>query len=127
MCGLLLYILLFVSCISHHMPFFYFTSFCLLIKYKKSIHPWELVSTGVGILIAVLIRVNIVDLLLVTEGVRWWIGVGITGVIIGRGASFVYSLIGKLQDAGKPVAEVVPLEGELATEEERWGAKEDKE
>ena len=94
---------------------------------EKALRFWELIATGVGILVAVLVRVNIVDLVRATEGVSWWIGVGITGVIIGRGASFVYSLIGKLQDAGKPVAEVVLLDGELATEEERWRAKEDKE
>jgi len=90
---------------------------------KKSLHPWELVSTGVGILIAVLVQVNVVDIVLVTEGWRWWVGVGLTGVIIGRGASFVYSLIGKLQDAGKPVAEAILIEEGIALEEERWSAK----
>jgi len=84
---------------------------------EKALRFWELIATGVGILVAVLVRVNVVDLVLVTDGVSWWIGVGITGIIIGRGASFVYSLIGKLQDAGKPVAEVITIKNNLSSKD----------
>ena len=75
---------------------------------KQSVTKWEIVATGTGVLIAVLVQANLIDLVMVTEGWRWWVGVVLTGIIIGRGASFVNDLLGKLK--GGEILEAIPLE-----------------
>ena len=75
---------------------------------KQSVTKWEIVATGTGVLIAVLVQANLIDLVTATEGWRWWVGVVLTGIIIGRGASFVNDLLGKLK--GGEIMEAIPLE-----------------
>jgi hypothetical protein len=82
---------------------------------KASLHWWEWTSIGVSVLIALLLQIHLIDLPILTDGWRWWIGVAITGLFIGRIASFIYALIEMWRSAKKPL-EITLLD------EERWAA-----
>lgn len=64
---------------------------------KMPLAWWEILAALVGVGMAFVMKINIVDLVMETAGVAWYAGMIASGVIIGRGASFVYDLVGKLK------------------------------
>lgn len=58
---------------------------------------WEVVAAVVGILVSAMMHLNMIDLLMPTSGIAQYGGIIATGILIGRGSSFVHDLIGKLK------------------------------
>lgn len=58
---------------------------------------WEVISSIVGIGIAIIMHINLIDVVTPTTGAAWYGGMIATGIIIGRGASFVHDLMNKLK------------------------------
>lgn len=59
---------------------------------------WEVIASLVGIAIASMMQLNLVSLITPTTGIAQYGGIIATGIIIGRGSSFVHDLFGKLKN-----------------------------
>lgn len=58
---------------------------------------WEVIASLVGILVASMMQLNLIGLITPISGIAQYGGVVATGIIIGRGSSFVHDLFGKLK------------------------------
>lgn len=59
---------------------------------------WEVIASLVGIGVAIIMRLNLIDMIVTTQGAAWYGGMIATGTIIGRGASFLHDLMNKLKN-----------------------------
>lgn len=82
----------------------------------KKLSVTELIAMGVGIILAIGAKLNVFEYVYPLEGWAYYVGSVLTGVIIGRGSSFVFNLMEKIKqyvalpgtylEAGKVVDEV---------------------
>lgn len=67
-------------------------------KGAKKLAVWELVSIALGILIAVLAKINLLDFVQADSTVLLYVLYVMTGISLGRGPSFVHDLWAKIRE-----------------------------